>query len=138
MGNTPRFFQELNAEFNFTLDPSCVPETTKCKNFFTPKENGLLQDWASETVFVNPPNGRDIADWVEKAYREAQKNTTVVMLLPARTSTRWFHDWIFGKAELCFIKGRMKFLLNGKEFGSAPFPCMLAIFKAPDIFHGVQ
>lgn len=131
---TPQaFFDALNEEFKFTLDPCCVPETVKCKKYYTPKENGLLQDWSNEHVFVNPPYGREIVQWVKKAHMEARKGTLIVILLPARTSTRWFHDWIYGYSEIRLIKGRMNFLLNNKENGSAPFPSMLVIFNAGHI-----
>ena len=78
-------------------------------------------------VFCNPPYGRVIGEWVKKAYQESkQPNTLVVMLLPARTDTRWFHDYIYGKAEIRFVKGRLKF---GGCDNPAPFPSMIVIFK---------
>ena len=82
-------------------------------------------------VFVNPPYGREIKKWVKKAYEEAQKpNTLVVMLIPARTDTRYFHDYIYNKAEIRFIRGRVKFIdENGNEGQSAPFPSMIVIYK---------
>ena len=94
---TPQqFFDKLDREFNFTLDPCCTPETAKCSKYYTPKENGLLQDWDGETVFCNPPYGRDLKNWIEKCYFESHKpNTTVVMLIPARTDTIAFHKYIY-------------------------------------------
>jgi hypothetical protein len=84
-------------------------------------------------VFVNPPYGREIGKWVKKSYEEGLKpNTLVVMLIPARTDTRYFHDYILGKAEIRFIKGRLKFINldgDGKETSPAPFPSMLAIYR---------
>ena len=78
-------------------------------------------------VFVNPPYGREIVKWVEKSYLESQKeNTLVVMLIPARTDTRWFHDFIYHKAEIRFIKGRLRF---GNSNNNAPFPSMIVIFR---------
>ncbi|MEP0264204.1 phage N-6-adenine-methyltransferase [Dokdonia sp.] len=128
---TPQWlFDKLEEEFNFTLDPCCVKETAKCKKYYTPEDDGLIQDWSGETVFVNPPYGRDIVHWVRKANQEAQKGTTIVMLLPARTSTRWFHDWIYNDAdEIRFVKGRLCFLLNGEHKGSAPFPSCVVVFN---------
>lgn len=125
---TPQdFFNELNSEFNFTLDPCCLPNTAKCKKYYTPKENGLIQDWSNESVFVNPPYGREIYDWVKKCSEESKKeNTKVVMLIPARTDNKYFHDFIYHKAkEIRFIRGRLKF---GDSKNSAPFPSMVVVF----------
>lgn len=125
---TPQeFFDKLNEKFNFTLDCCALPENAKCKNYFTPEQDGLKQEWKG-SVWMNPPYGREIGKWVEKAYNEAQKGNTVVALLPARTDTRWFHDWIYtmNGVEIEFIKGRLKF---GGSKNSAPFPSMIVIFK---------
>lgn len=94
---TPQpFFDKLDREFHFTLDPCCTPDTAKCKKYYTPKENGLLQNWGGETVFCNPPYGRELPKWIEKCYFESRKpNTTVVMLIPARTDTIAFHNYIY-------------------------------------------
>ena len=126
--STPNdFFDKLNDEFHFTLDPCSTHENAKCYKHFTEEENGLLQDWGNEVVFCNPPYGRQIKDWVKKAYEESQKdNTTVVMLIPARTDTIYFHEYIYHKAEIRFIKGRLKF---GDAKNSAPFPSMVVIFE---------
>lgn len=125
---TPQdFFDALDAEFHFTLDPCATPENAKCKKYYTKAEDGLRQDWQGETVFCNPPYGRAIKDWVKKCYEESQKpNTTVVMLIPARTDTSYFHEYIYGKAkEIRFIRGRLKF---GKAKHPAPFPSMVVVF----------
>ena len=122
----PELFKDLDNEFKFTLDPCASKDNHKCDKYFTKEENGLLQDWSGYKVFCNPPYGRTIAAWVEKAYMECQKeNTLVVMLLPARTDTRWFHEFIYHKFEIRFIKGRLKF---GSCKNSAPFPSMIVIF----------
>ena len=125
---TPQaLFDELDAEFHFNLDPASTDLNHKCQRYFTKAEDGLLQNWGGCQVFCNPPYGRQIGCWVEKAYREKDKpGTTVVMLLPARTDTRWFHDYIYGNAEIRFIKGRLKF---GEAKGNAPFPSMVVIFQ---------
>lgn len=121
------FYNKLNKEFNFTLDPCCNEENKKCEKYFTKEENGLLQDWGGEIVFCNPPYGRELKKWVKKAYEESKKeNTTVVMLIPARTDTSYFHDYIYNKSEIRFIRGRLKF---GDSKNSAPFPSMVVIFK---------
>ena len=92
---TPQsFFDELDREFHFTLDPCCTPKTAKCKKYYTPKENGLLQDWSGETVFCNPPYGRELSKWIEKCANES-KHAKVVMLIPARTDTIAFHKYIY-------------------------------------------
>lgn len=125
---TPQdFFDELDSEFHFTLDPCASEKNHKCDKYYTKQENGLLQDWGGETVFCNPPYGRDIKQWVEKCCFESVKNKiTVVMLIHARTDTRWFHDFVYQKAELRFVKGRLKF---GGAKNSAPFPSMIVIYR---------
>ena len=125
---TPQdFFDALDAEFRFTLDPCASVTNHKCDKYFTKNENGLLQDWSGETVFCNPPYGKDIRHWVEKCYLESVKNKiTVVMLIHARTDTRWFHDFVYHKAEIRFVKGRLKF---GGTKNSAPFPSMVVIYR---------
>lgn len=117
----------MDKEFNFTLDPCATAENAKCEKYYTMHENGLLQDWQGETIFCNPPYGRAIRDWVKKCYEESQKpNTTVVMLIPARTDTTYFHDYIYHKAkEVRFVRGRLKF---GGSKNSAPFPSMVVVF----------
>lgn len=125
---TPQaFFDELDREFHFTLDPCCTPETAKCSKYYTPAENGLLQDWNGETVFCNPPYGRELPKWIEKCAKES-KHAKVVMLIPARTDTIAFHKYIYNKAEIRFIKGRLKFRVGGKEGDPAPFPSMVVIY----------
>lgn len=121
---TPQdLFDELNKEFNFTLDPCATKENAKCKKYYTKEDDGLSKDWYGETVFMNPPYGREIGKWVKKAALSA---TTVVCLLPARTDTKWFHLYINNVAEIRFIKGRLKF---GDSKNSAPFPSMIVIYK---------
>jgi len=122
---TPQFlFDLLNAEFNFTLDPCATKENATCRRFFTKREDGLAQNWTKERVFCNPPYGRVIGKWVEKLATGGA--AIAVGLLPARTDTRWFHTYILGKAEIRFLKGRVKFK-GGKN--SAPFPSMVVIWK---------
>ena len=129
--STPQdFYDELNAEFGFTLDPCADEYNHKCNKYFTEGDDGLLQDWGGEIVFCNPPYGKAIKDWVRKAYIEGCKpNTTVVMLIPARTDTIYFHKYIYHKAEIRFLKGRLKF---GNSKNSAPFPSMVVIYRGPE------
>lgn len=129
-------FDQLNAEFHFTLDPCCTHETAKCSKHYTLEENGLIQDWGGEIVFCNPPYSRktntnpgQIA-WVQKCAAEAKKpGTIVVALLPARTDTELFHRYIYGKAEIRFLKGRVSFLDHGKETGKPLFGSMICIWR---------
>lgn len=127
---TPQdLFDELNKEFHFTLDVCATPENTKVpENYFTKKENGLHQSWTGNSCWMNPPYGREIKKWIKKAYYASLKpDTVVVCLLPARTDTRWFHDYCV-KGENWFLKGRLKF---GGAKNAAPFPSMITIFGVP-------
>lgn len=125
---TPQeLFDELDSEFNFTLDPCATKENAKCKKYYTEKDDGLSKSWDNERVFCNPPYGQQISKWVKKA--SEARGGLVVMLIPARTDTRYFHDYIYHKSKIRFIKGRIKFLGNQKGSGSAPFPSMIVIFK---------
>ena len=126
--STPHdFFDTLNQEFNFTLHPCATTENAKCQKFYTIKENGLSQNWEGERVFCNPPYGRAVKDWVKKCFIESQKpNTLVVLLIPARTDTSYFHDYIYKKTkEIRFVRGRLRF---GSAKNSAPFPSMVVVF----------
>lgn len=122
-----KFYDKLNAEFEFTLDPCSTHENHKCLLYYTMEEDGLKQDWGGHNVFCNPPYGRELPKWVRKAYEESRKpDTLVVMLIPARTDTSYFHDYIYGKAEIRFIRGRLHF--NESKTG-APFPSMIVVYK---------
>lgn len=124
---TPQsFFDALDAEFCFTLDPCATADNAKCEKFFTLADDGLAQDWSNEVIFCNPPYGREIATWARKCFESARQGATAVLLVHARTDTRWFHDWVYGKAELRFVKGRLKF---GNAKTSAPFPSLIAIYR---------
>ena len=98
----------------------------KCQKYYTKEDDGLQQDWGGHTVFCNPPYGKKIGDWVRKCYEESKKeNTIVVLLIPARTDTAYFHDYIYGRSEIHFLRGRLKF---GNSKNSAPFPSMIVVF----------
>ena len=106
---TPQeLFDELNHEFHFTLDVCALPENAKCSVYYTPQQDGLSKPW-NGVIWCNPPYGKGVGEWVRKALFASIGGATVVMLLPARTDTRWFHEYIYGKAEIRFIKGRLKF-----------------------------
>ena len=126
--STPQdFFDKLNEEFHFTLDPCADEFNHKCDTYFTEEQDGLLQNWGGHTVFCNPPYGSVIKDWVKKCSDESRENNiTVVMLIPARTDTQYFHSYIYNKAEIRFIKGRLKF---GDSKNCAPFPSMVVVFR---------
>ena len=121
-------FNELNDEFGFTLDPCATHENAKCEKYFTMDDDGLKQDWGKETVFMNPPYGREIGHWMKKAYESSLEGATVVSLPPARTDNRWWHDYAM-KGEIRFIRGRLKF---GGAKNSAPFPSAIVIFRPPE------
>lgn len=126
MWETPQdLFDNLDSEFHFTLDVCAVKENAKCKNFYSPEQDGLSQPWTGR-VWCNPPYGRQIGKWVRRALFASAAGATVVMLLPARTDTKWFHEYIDHKAEIRFIRGRLKF---GGAKNGAPFPSMVCIFR---------
>lgn len=122
-----RWFEYLDLEFDFTLDPCCLPDTAKCPRYFTPLEDGLSQSWAEERVFMNPPYGRELPKWMKKAYIEARDHgALVVCFIPARVDTEWWHAYAAKASEIRFPKGRVKFV--GAE-NSAPFPVAIVIFR---------
>ena len=145
---TPQdFFDKCNAEFGFTLDACATNENAKCLDYFTKEEDGLKQSWAGHRVWMNPPYGKDIPKWMAKAYHESQNGAEIVVcLVPARTDTKWWHDFA-EKGEKRFVKGRLKFLSvdgplrratksvtegrHAQNLG-APFPSVVVVFKAPN------
>ncbi len=125
--STPqKFYDQLHAEFDFNLDPAATDTNHKCPTYYTPEQDGLKMPWTGYRAFCNPPYGREIGKWVEKAYNEAQAGALVVMLLPARTDTGWWHDYVMKANEIRYIRGRLKF---GDGRNSAPFPSAVVIFK---------
>lgn len=129
--STPQdIFDELNEEFNFTLDPCSTHENAKCAEHFTIEDDGLSRDWGGHVVFMNPPYGREIGKWMKKAYESSQEGgTTVVCLVPSRTDTAWWHDYAAYAEEVRFIRGRLKF---GGAKHEAPFPSVIVIFRGHD------
>jgi phage N-6-adenine-methyltransferase len=125
------FFNKLSKRLNlkFTLDPCCTEENHKCKKYYTIWDDGLSRSWKDETVFVNPPYG-DIGKWVKKAHDESVENGAVVaMLIPARTDTKYWHDYIMKAASrIYFVKGRLKFKNGENDSNSAPFPSVVVLF----------
>jgi phage N-6-adenine-methyltransferase len=140
---TPQlFYDELNFEFGFTLDACAQPWSAKCERYCTTQHgfdysilwpgtailDGLSQDWTGEVAFMNPPYGREIKHWIKKARDESAKfrGATVVALVPARTDTAWWHDYVI-HYEVRFVRGRLKF---GDGKNPAPFPSAVVIFKS--------
>jgi site-specific DNA-methyltransferase (adenine-specific) len=126
---TPQdFFNRVQEEFGLEVDVCANNSNTKLPKFYSKEVNGLAQDWSGIRAWMNPPYGREIGKWTEKALRGGA--AIVVALLPARTDTRWFHDHIYGKAEIRFVKGRIKF---GGHENAAPFPNMIVIWKKHEV-----
>lgn len=127
---TPQWiFDELNLEFGFILDVCADDDNAKCDTYFTKEQDGLTNDWKlfGPICWMNPPYGREIGKWIKKASEESKRGCTVVCLIPSRTDTRWFHDYIYQKdnVKTRFLKGRLKFV-NAQH--NAPFPSMIVIF----------
>jgi phage N-6-adenine-methyltransferase len=121
---TPQWlFDQQNEKYHFNIDVCALPENAKCPTCYTPEVDGLKQNWVG-CCWMNPPYGRQIGQWVQKAYEESLKGATVVCLLPSRTDTRWWHEWVM-KGEITFLRGRLKF---GGSKNSAPFPSAIVVF----------
>ncbi len=135
--DTPQdFFDALDQVYDFTLDPCCAPWSAKCDKHYTAEDDGLSKSWEGETVFMNPPYGREIGKWIAKAYAETRNDrTTVVCLIPSRTDTKYWHDYVMKADAVYFVKGRLKFGnkviadYTGKTDKSpAPFPSAVIVF----------
>ena len=126
--STPQeFFDELDKEFHFDLDPCATEANAKCKRYYTKAQDGLSQRW-SGSVFMNPPYGRQVGKWVRKAYEASFLGASVVVcLLPARTDTKWFHTYCV-RGKVRFIRGRLEFE-SESGCGRSPFPSMVVVFK---------
>jgi phage N-6-adenine-methyltransferase len=121
---TPQeFFDKYNALYGFNLDVCANQDNAKCSNFFSIEDNGLEQEWRG-SCWMNPPYGREIIHWMRKAYESSLCGATVVCLVPARTDTKWWHEYAM-KGDIEFIKGRLKF---GNSKNSAPFPSAVIVF----------
>ena len=142
---TPKdFFNELNKEFNFTLDAAALKSSAVVPNYLGPDHDygwrrdaltvewdGAVIDWdgvsgGGGAVWLNPPYGRQIGKFLAKADNESKKGIVIVCLVPARTDTKWWHDYCIHH-EIRFIRGRLKF---GNQKNSAPFPSALIVMKA--------
>jgi phage N-6-adenine-methyltransferase len=118
-------YHALDQEFHFTLDVAASPQNTKCNRFLSKETDALTQDW-NGTCWMNPPYGRDVPKWLQKAIHESRRGVTTVCLIPARTNTAWFHELCFQQAEVRFIKGRPKF---GDADHGLPFPLAVVIYR---------
>jgi site-specific DNA-methyltransferase (adenine-specific) len=114
-------WQRLDNIYRFDLDAAASAENARCSRYFDQRADGLTQSWADARVWCNPPYGRSIGDWTSKASAEASRAAFIVMLVPARTDTRWWHDAI-GSARVEYLRGRLRF--KGAP-ASAPFPSAL-------------
>jgi len=122
---TPQeFFDKYNALYAFNLDVCANKDNAKCSKFFSIEDNGLEQEW-SGSCWMNPPYGREIIHWMRKAYESSLCGATVVCLVPARTDTKWWHEYAM-KGDIEFIRGRLKF---GGSKNSAPFPSAVVVFR---------
>jgi phage N-6-adenine-methyltransferase len=124
----PELFEEINRQFHFTVDVAASADNTKCRRFFSEQDDAMTQAWGPETCWLNPPYGAGyrLSAWVEKAYKESLNGSTVVMLIPARTNTNWFHDLCLKYGEVQFVRGRPKF--GGADHG-LPQPLCFVIFR---------
>lgn len=125
---TPQpLFDELNAEFNFTLDPCATSENAKCQKYYTKQNSGLRHSWVNEVVFMNPPYGGNTGKWIEKAWYESQNGAVVVCLLVSSTDRSYWHDYIFPYAnEIRWLRGRITF---GHAKSTAPFASVIIVFN---------
>ena len=124
-------FDELNKNYNFNWDLASSDANAKCVNHFTVGDDSLSQDWSAleGNLWLNPPYGRDLKHWVKKAYESSRnRDGALVMLIPSRTDTSYWHDYIFDKAEIKFIRGRLKFENGGVASQPAPFPSALIVY----------
>lgn len=130
---TPQdFYDRLNTKYHFEWDLAASNGNAKCDHYFTRDDNSLEQDWGelSGNMFLNPPYGRELKLWVKKASEtQLKRDQLLVMLIPSRTDTSYWHDYIFNHAEIEFLRGRLKFEVDGVSGDSAPFPSALVIYK---------
>lgn len=118
-------FDQYHDRYQFTIDLAAHERNKKMERFYSEQDDALKQDWSKEVGWLNPPYGRELPKWVKKAYEESQRGALVVMLVPARPDTRWWQDYVQGKAHIKFLAGRVKF--EGAEHG-APFPSAILIY----------
>lgn len=118
-------FRVLDGEFHFTLDACATPDNARCPRYFTPVDDGLVQDWGNEVVWCNPPYG-NTRSWLAKARYSSQRGALVVLLIAARTDNRAWHEYAMTASEIRFLRGRLRF---GEAKHHAPFPSAIVIFR---------
>ena len=132
---TPQeLFDNLNKEFDFELDAFATKKNAKCKQYFTKRDDSFQQDWTKyKSIFINPPYTSKVQDKVLEKINDTISHPdwrgVIVLLIPARTDTKRWHDYIFNKAdEIRFIKGRLKFEVDGIPRGSSTFPSAIIVY----------
>jgi len=126
---TPQpLFDEWDRLFHFTLDVAASHQNYRVKKYFTIEEDALRQAWNNDVCWMNPPYGRGLKKWIQKAHRESLRGAIIVGLIPARTDTSYWHKWIFPCADICFLRGRVKFLREGDIIDNAPFPSAMVVW----------
>lgn len=122
----PDLYKTLGTEFRFDLDAAATEENALCSHCYSMSDDALNRDWVGKSVWCNPPYGLGIGKWVRKGFEEAQTGTTVVMLIPARTDTSWWHRYVMCAAEIRLVRGRLRF--SGHDM-NAPFPSAVVVFR---------
>ena len=129
---TPQtLFDKMNAIYNFSYDLAASDDNAKCEHYFTKEDDSLATDWTAidGNLWLNPPYGRDLKRWIKKAYESSlNRQGVIVVLIPSRTDTSYWHDYIFNKANIEFLRGRLKFEVGGVAGQSAPFPSAMITF----------
>ena len=121
-------FEALNNEFEFTIDVCASSENKKCERFYSESNSCFNYSWEDERCFMNPPYGKDMYRFLQKAYTESKRNATVVCVLPVRPDSKWWQDFVM-KAEIRYFRQRLKFTLDGKRSDVAPFATAIVVFK---------
>lgn len=125
----PAFFDVINSEFAFQLDAAASDSNALCGDYFTEKQDALVQEWNARKVYLNPPYSL-IGPFVKKAYEECQaQHNTVVVLIPTYSDPKYWRDYVCKAHEVRNLVGRLQFLENGKKKQSARFPSSLVVFK---------
>lgn len=121
------FFRKMNRRYGpFDVDVCALPDNAKCARYFTPEQDGLKQEWSGR-CWCNPPYGKAIGRWLHKAWQASLQGATVVLLVPARVDTRWWHEYVKPyAAEITFLRGRLRF---GNCIHPAPFPSAVVVFR---------
>lgn len=128
-GTPDEVFVPLDGEFGFTLDVCATRGNAKCARYFTEEQDGLAQDWGREVCWMNPPYGREIYAWTRKAREAAECGAAVVALLPASTDLAWWHDDVVGRAEVRYIRGRVRFITDGPYRASGFFASVIVVWR---------